>query len=594
MDWGRGMSATTTTFAPAIWRLIRPYWVSEERAAASGLLALVIWLNLATVYISVRLNAWNAQFFDAIQAKQAAAFMRLLLVFAGWAAALIVCAVYALYVSQMLQIRWRRWLTERYLHDWLDHHVYYRLQLTGGGTDNPDQRIADDLRLFVDMTLSLSLGLIRATVTVVSFLGILWALSGSLSFRVAGIPVRIGGYLVWAAVGYAVVGTWATHRIGAPLARLNYDQQRFEADLRYSLARFRDNVEGVALYGGELEEHRHLTGRFQSVMHNWWAIMRRQKRLTWFTAGYGQIAIIFPYLAVAPRYFSGAILLGGLTQTADAFGTLQGSLSWFVDAYGQLAEWKATVDRLDGFQQAVRCARLEMESGSGVLRRAESANVVTLTDVSLRLPDGRRLLEGATMQLSSGAPVLITGPSGAGKSTVFRALAGIWPFGEGAIGVPARARLLFLPQKPYVPLGTLREVVTFPATGPVPPDAALEDLLRACGLAHLAGRLGEARNWAAELSGGEQQRVAFCRVLIVRPQWLFMDEASSALDEAAEASLYRLLRQRLPNMTIVSIGHHASLEAIHTRHLTLTPVAGGSCMLAPAVDVALGPRRRSR
>jgi putative ATP-binding cassette transporter len=382
--------------------------------------------------------------------------------------------------------------------------------------------------------------------------------------------INVPAYLVWVALVYAIAGTWLTHRIGKPLIRLHYDQQRFEADLRYSLVRFRENAEGVALYHGEADEKRNFVARFREVMANWWDIMQRRKKLTAFTYSYGQAAVIFPYVVVAPRFFSGAIQLGGLMQTASAFGQVQGSLSWFVDVYARLAEWKATVDRLIGFHNAIERARAEAQRNPGVAqKREDDAGAIVLDGVRLELPDGRVLLDGANEKLVPGESVLVMGASGIGKSTLFRAIAGIWPFGNGHITVPANARVLFLPQKPYLQVGCLRDVMCYPEYSGRFKDADLQQTLADCGLPHLAERLDEQHNWALELSVGEQQRIAFCRALLRKPDWLMLDEATSALDVPSEAQLYRLLKARLPDTTIISIGHRPALAVFHDRKLEL-------------------------
>lgn len=561
------------SFLRDLWHLARPYWSSEEKWAARGLLAAVVVLNLGTVFVSVEINKWQNAFFNTLEKKDQAEFMRLLGVFGGLAFAYIVMAVYQLYLSQMLQIKWRRWLTERYLDDWLRHRVYYRMQLTDRATDNPDQRIADDLGSFVGTTLSLTLGLLNAAVTLGSFLFILWGLSGAITIPIGdGIPVH--GYLVWVALVYAVIGTWLVHLIGRPLVGLNFMQQRVEADFRFSLVRFRENTEAVALYAGEEDEKRGFMRRFLAVADNWWGIMRRQKKLTWFQSFYGQLAVIFPYVVVAPRYFSGAIALGGLMQTASAFGQVQGSLSWFIDAYARLADWKATVDRLIGFRTAMDAAARDAVSSPGVERVPQARADVETSAVTLSLPTGRVLIDGVDFRLEPGVSTLVTGPSGSGKSTLFRAFAGIWPFGSGRVLWPADASVLFLPQRPYLPIGSLRQVLAYPSAPESFTEAAMRDAVSRCGLDQLRERLDETQHWAMMLSGGEQQRIGFVRAWLHRPDWLFLDEASSALDEASERRMYELMHE-LPGTTIVSIGHRSGLMALHQRRLVVRPADAG-------------------
>lgn len=566
------------------WTLVRPYWFSEDRWAGRGLLLVVVVLNLFIVYINVLLSKWYNLFYNSLQDKDFAAFGSLLLRFSWLAGLFIVAAVYQVYLNQMLQIRWRRWLTDRYLGAWLADGAYYRMQLTSGETDNPDQRIADDLRLFVTGALTLSIGGLRAVVTLVSFLAILWGLSGSVTLPI-GAGVTVPGYMVWAALLYAIAGTWLTNLIGRPLVRLNFTQQRFEADFRFSLVRFRENTEGVALYGGEADEMRSFRDRFSSVVRNWWDIMRRQKRLTWFTAGYGQAAVIFPILVAAPRYFRGEIPLGALMQTSQAFGQVQDALSFIVTSYTDIAEWRAVVLRLLGFERAL--ARVRAEAAvEGVHHGTGGADSLSLDRVNLTLPGGRPLMEDVSFDIRPGDTALISGPSGAGKSTLFRAIAGIWPFGRGDVRLPRDARVLFLPQKPYLPIGTLREVVSYPTPLTGVSDAALRQALEAVGLPELAGRLDETTHWALALSPGEQQRIAFARALVQKPEWLFLDEATSALDEETEARLYALLRDRLPATTVVSVGHRSTLRAFHARRLVVTPNGTGT---ATVTEVAAQP-----
>lgn len=570
------------------WRLIKPYWTSEERFMAWLLLGAVIALTLAIVYMNVQFNEWYNSFYNALQEKDKAAFWKSMGRFAILATIYITLVVYAFYLNQMLQIRWRRWMTEVYLQRWLNERTYYRMQIRDGSTDNPDQRIAEDLRLFVDETLNLSLGLLKAVVTLGSFAGILWGLSGPLAIPYDGGEIIVPGYMVWAAIAYAIVGTWLTHKIGKVLIGQNFNQQRYEADFRFALVRFRENAEGVALYGGEEDELRGFRSRFSKVVDNWWQIMKRQKILNSFTIGYNQAAIIFPFLVAGNRYFAGTIQLGGLMQISNAFGQVQGSLSWFVDAYSGngpntgFVGWKATADRLLGFHDAIKNAQDEIHSSAGVEHVQNDAQELGLENVSLALPDGTALMAPSNVSIASGESCLIRGPSGSGKSTLFRAIAGIWPFGGGRIRMPGNVKPLFLPQKPYLPLGSLREVMIYPARGTEFSDEQLREALSSVGLPQLAGRLDEPQNWSLQLSPGEQQRIAFARALLQQPAWLFLDEATSSLDESAEQQLYRLLKEKLPRTTIVSIGHRPSLLAFHSRVLQLKGDRHGSRVLTPA------------
>ena len=561
--------AKLNSFLKDLWRLTKPYWFSEERVQARGLLALIVAINLGLVYLEVLFNQWNNGFYNSLQNKDIAAFYDLLWRFSGLAAAFIIASVYQLYLNQMLQIRWRRWLTDQYLNDWIAGRTYYRMQLAGGDTDNPDQRIADDLAQFVDSTLNLTLGFMSSVVTLFSFLAILWGLSGAISFTLGGSTFHIEGYMVWVALIYAIVGTGLMHLIGRPLVPLNFERQKVEANFRFSLVRFRENTEGIALHRGEAGEIRGLRERFAAVAYNWWEIMKRQKKLTWFRSGYSQIAIIFPFIVAAPRYFAGQIKLGDLMQTSSAFGQVQGSLSWFVSAYTQLASWKATVDRLTGFQAAMARTREASRNEPGIVTDTTANSGVAGENIELRLPNGSPLVAPFTLKLDQGASVLISGASGSGKSTLFRALAGLWPWGRGTVHLPQGQRVLFLPQKPYLIIGTLRAQLSYPAAADTYADAELKRVLVDCDLPQLVARLDEEQHWAQQLSGGEQQRIAFARALLQKPDWLFMDEATASMDEASEARLYTLLRTQLPRTTVISIGHRQSLLAFHDKHVEL-------------------------
>jgi vitamin B12/bleomycin/antimicrobial peptide transport system ATP-binding/permease protein len=554
----------TTRFLTAFWALAKPYWVSEQRSKGLLLLATVVGLSLALVYLNVRFNAWYNDFYNAIQEKRADDFYRLLWIFTGLAFLYIGFAVYRIYLRQMLEIEWRKWLNERYLQDWLAGRAYYKLQLLDRGTDNPDQRIAEDLRLFVQLTLQLGLGLLSAVVTLLSFVTILWTLSGAL--ELAGITIP--GYMVWFALLYATLGTWLTHKIGKPLIGLEFQRQRYEADYRFALVRLRENSEGVALYRGEKEELENFRARFAGVIENWWGIMKKQKQLGFFTVSYDQLAVIFPFVVAAPRYFSGAIQLGGLMQISSAFGQVQTALSWFIDAYNMFAQWKATVDRLTGFTASLESVRAEADQLDGDRIEGEGAEL-SLEGLALALPQGRPLLKSTSMHFEKNQNVLVSGPSGAGKSTLFRALAGIWPYWKGRIRLPKGARLLFLPQKPYLPIGTLKFAVCYPDDVSAHSDDEVRDVLRAVGLGPLSENLERSENWAQVLSGGEQQRLAFARALLIKPDWLFLDEATASLPEDAQDALYRLVKQRLEKATVVSIGHRTSLAEHHERRLAL-------------------------
>ena len=554
--------------------MIGPYWFSEDRWAARGLLLAVVLLTLGMVYLTVLLNQWNNAFYSALQDKDLVAFRGQLLRVTWLIGIFIVLAVYQVYLNQMLEIRWRRWLTDRYLRAWLADGAYYRMHLVARETDNPDQRIAEDVHLLAAHTLGLFTGGLRAIVTLVTFVAILWGLSGTLTVPVGGSSVTIPGYIVWVAVLYAIAGTWLTDWLGRPLVRLNFDKQRYEADFRFNLIRFRENTEGVALYRGEPDEFRGFRERFEAVVGNWWGIMRRQKRMAYFTNAYGLGAWIVPSIVAAPRYFRGEIGLGGLMQTTQAFQQVQDALSFFIQSYKEIAAWSAVVERLAGFERALERVRRQ-STESGVRVAAGRPTHLTVEGVDLYLPDGQPLMANINLSLRQGDTVLLGGASGSGKSTLVRAIAGIWPFGRGEIHVPQGARVLFLPQRPYLPIGVLRDVVSYPMPADGVDDKTLRDALEAADLKELTGRLDEAAHWALQLSPGEQQRMAFARALVQKPDWLFLDEATSALDEATEERLYRLVRERLPETTVFSIGHRATLGPFHARRLMVEPRANG-------------------
>ena len=556
-----------------IWRLASPYFRSEDRWAGRVLLAAVITIELAIVGINVLLNSWNNSFYNALQDKNWDAFVYQLGYFCVLATAYIFLAVYQLYLNQWLQIRWRRWLTRTYLEKWLAGSNHYRMQLLGDAADNPDQRIAEDVKQFIDAgatgigILPIGLSLLNATVTLASFAIILWNLSATAPLHVFGISIDIPGYLLWAALIYAILGTTFTHLIGRALIALNFQQQRYEADFRFNLVRVRESSEQIALLRGEQAERDRLLLRFANVVSNWMAIMSRQKKLTFLTAGYSQAAVVFPYIMVSPAYFAGKVQLGGLMQTANAFGQVQGALSVFVNVYRQLAEWRAVVERLSGFDHSIAVAHEAAVKPPVITVAPTDANAVSFKDLSVRLPNGVPLINATDVSIKLGERVLVSGPSGAGKSTLFRALAGVWPFGEGTISIPKNARMMMLPQRPYFPIAPLAAAVAYPAESGQFDAAKVAELIGAVGLPALVPRIEEEAHWNRMLSLGEQQRLGIARALLYAPDFLFLDEATASLDEPSEAALYQLLDQRLPQATIVSIGHRATLAAFHRRRL---------------------------
>jgi vitamin B12/bleomycin/antimicrobial peptide transport system ATP-binding/permease protein len=551
-----------------VWRIASPYFYSEDRWAGRILLGAVVAIELSIVGLNVLLNSWNNAFYNALQDKDWDAFVYQLGYFCVLATAFILLAVYQLYLNQWLQIRWRRWLTETYLDRWLAGANHYRMQLLGDAADNPDQRIAEDVRQFIDAgILPIGLNLLNAVVTLASFAVILWNLSAAAPLHVFGIKYDIPGYLLWAALVYAVGGTIFTHLVGRALIALNFQQQRYEADFRFNLVRVRENSEQIALLNGERAERDGLLLRFTNVVANWMAIMSRQKKLTFLTAGYRQAAVVFPYIMVSPAYFAGAVQLGGLMQTANAFGQVQDALSVFVNIYRSLAEWRAVVERLAGFDHSIVAARDAAITPPVITLAPGDTPAVSITDLAVRLPQGTPLVSARKVSIKLGEHVLVSGPSGSGKSTLFRALAGVWPFGSGTITVPKNARVMILPQRPYFPIAPLATAVAYPAGRESYDESKIVEVIGAVGLPALADRIDEEAHWNRMLSLGEQQRLGIARALLSEPDFLFLDEATASLDEPAEAALYQLLQRKLPHATIVSIGHRSTLAAFHQRRL---------------------------
>jgi vitamin B12/bleomycin/antimicrobial peptide transport system ATP-binding/permease protein len=553
-----------------VWRIAVPYFRSEDKWAGRALLAAVVSIELALVAIDVLLNQWSNRFYTGLQEKNWDVFVREIGYFCIIAACFIALAVYQLYLNQWLQIRWRRWLTRHYLGEWMHGANHYRMQLQGDAADNPDQRIADDVRLFVERTLDIGLNLLNSVVTLFSFVIILWGLSAAAPLQVFGQEVSIPGYLVWGALIYAIFGTALTQWIGSPLVMLDFRQQRYEADFRFNLVRARENSEQIALLRGESAERQKLWERFNNVVENWYGIMGRTKRLTAFTASYAQAAVVFPYVLVAPAFFAGKIQLGGLTQTASAFGSVQKALSIFVTIYRTLADWRAIVARLDGFEASIASATTLAASSESIgMVASDGGKAIDLNKLTLHLPNGTPLVSADGFSLRAGERTLVTGPSGSGKSTLFRAIAGIWPFGSGAIAVPTGTTLMMLPQRPYFPIGSLHGAIAYPGESETFSADRIRDALGMVGLPQLGARLEEDAHWNRMLSLGEQQRLGMARALLHAPDYLFLDEATASLDEPSEATLYHLLAEKLPDTTIVSIGHRSTLEAFHQRFVTM-------------------------
>jgi putative ATP-binding cassette transporter len=573
-------------------RLALPYFRSEERWIARALLAAVIAIELASVGITVLINQWYARFYDALQLHDWNAFTRQLVVFSALAGAFVGLAVYQLYLSQWLQIRWRSWMTEQLLDRWLDDAIPYRLQFSRQQSDNPDQRLSDDIRLFVSQTLTLGVGLLGSFVSLSSFVVILWSLSNRAPLSLFGHVIAIPGYLVVIALIYAVIGTLVTHWIGRPLVALNFDQQRYEADFRASLLRVRENAEQISALKGEAAERRRLIDRFANVIMNWHMIMSQQKKLTSITAGYTQASVIFPFVIAGPAYFAGMVQLGTLMQTVAAFGQVQTALSFFVSSYGLLAEWRAVVERLSGFTTAVANARGMRPSI--VWTRSEVGSPLHVEHLTIYSPGGTPLVHANSITLKRGERALIMGPSGVGKSTLIRSLIGIWPYAEGRVAVPECARTLVLPQRSYLPDGSLRRALVFPGDAAQLSDRAISQSLANVGLPHFAERLDEVGDWQKQLSLGEQQRLSIARALLLAPDFLLLDEATSSLDERSERLIYETLRKKLPHTAIVSVGHAAALCEFHDRTFVAESVnrGGAASDRAPGMGALTLAERR--
>jgi putative ATP-binding cassette transporter len=546
----------------------------SERKVGISLVVILVVLNQLQVAINVRLSFFNRDFFNAIQTKDETAFWNLLLfVFCFWAAIFVFSMLIEYFLESLLKITWREWLTERYSANWLSRGGLYRMNLIGEGADNPDQRIAEDVRGFINLTYSYSISVLSTLSNLVSFSIILWMIPAN--FVIPGTSTVVPGLPFWVALMYSVLGTWITHKIGKPLVRLDYMQERYEADFRFSLARLREYAEQVALLRGEKAERQILGNRFSEIVQNYFGIVVRNMKLTTFTQSFFQASVVIPYIIVAPYYFTGQITLGVMTQTAGAFSRVEGALTFFISRYQSLASYKAVVDRLTTFGDAMTRAQQLGSAPPRIEHSSHDSRDLKLRDLKLRLPTGAQIVGVDELVFPAGRSTLVTGPSGSGKSTLFRAIADIWPYGEGRIEAPRDARVMLLPQRPYVPTGSLRTAVTYPGLIGAYTDEQIVHALKAAKLSGFVDQLDVEDNWGQRLSGGEQQRLAVARALLDKPEWLFLDEATSALDEKLEGEIYRMLRSELPNATIVSIGHRSTLIELHDARIDMQQTDAG-------------------
>lgn len=545
------------------WHLAKPYWTSDQKYKAYAQIIAVIALNLAYVYITVVANSWYNSFYDALQRYDKKLFAPLVIRF-GWIAFFnVIVQLISFYIRKHLEIAWRRWMTDRYLNNWLSNQAYYKTRFTEK-VDNPDQRISEDIGSFISLSLDLSLGLLTSMVSLFSFVGILWHLSGNFNFTLLGHKLYIPGYMVWLAILYAGLGTYITFKIGKPLIKLNFRQQVYEADFRFGLLRIREYSEEIAFYNGEQQEKTGLTNKFHNVVDNFMRVVKRTLKINGFNFAYGQTSVLFPLLVNVPRYLAKGMTLGDLMQTMSAFGRVQDALSYFLDAYGSLAGWRAVMDRLYGFEESV----INATNLHGLQKLPDQNGLLQVSNLCINLPNGKNLVQGINFKLSAGDRLLIRGRSGSGKTTLLRSLAGIWPYSSGEVKVAdAASNELFVGQRPYVPAIRLREAICYPLSENLPDDEALKLVLRECGIAYLASRLDEISDWGKILSLGEQQRLAFARILVNSPAVIYLDESTSALDEEMEQHLYQLLQDKLPASVVISVGHRSTLKRWHNQEL---------------------------
>ncbi len=568
-------------------RLARVWLCAPDRGDARLLIGMLLLLTGLQVAVQIGFNLWSRDFFNALENRDSAAFQTQILYFLGLAVVSMTVAVNQLYLKQLIQLRWRGWMTRHLVDNWMRDGRQYQLEMAGHGADNPDQRIAEDVRVATELAVEFVTGLLSSLLMLTAFIGILWTLSGPLHLALMGRAVEIPGYMVWAALLYALLGSSLTWMVGRPMVRLNVARTSAEADFRFGLTRARESGEGVAFIRGETDERRGLGAAFERVAESVRALMRSQRNLMWLTSAYGTMAMIFPTVVASPGYFAGVITLGGLMQIGAAFGQVQAALNWFVDNFPRIAEWRSAISRLTAFQTAIDdLAALAADPEQPTITVTEGqADSLVLRDLEVAFANGTTVIAESSAEIRAGERVLIKGASGTGKSTLFRAIGGLWPWGAGEIITPPAATMMFMPQRPYLPLGTLHAALSYPAASDVFSDEEARDALAVVGLAHLAPRLAEEERWDRVLSLGEQQRMAFARLLLHKPAWIFMDEATAALDEANQDLMMQLVVDRLPEVALVSIGHRPGLEAFHNRTLTLHRQEEGGARLS------LPPRR---